>query len=50
MNDEQADFNATGAPVTRGICPVCGTRLYRMGRTPEHAHADAAGQGDPAQR
>ncbi len=36
MNAAQADFNATGAPVTRGICTVCGTKLFRMGRTPEH--------------
>jgi DNA topoisomerase-1 len=33
----QADFNATGAPVTRGICPVCGTKLFRIGRTEAHA-------------
>ena len=32
----QADFNAAGTPVTRGICPVCGTKLFRMGRTPAH--------------
>jgi DNA topoisomerase-1 len=32
----EADFNAMGAPVTRGVCPVCGTKLYRMGRTPAH--------------
>jgi len=37
MNGPVADFNAAGAPVTRGICPVCGTRLYRTGRTEAHA-------------
>ena len=31
-----AVFNKLGAPVTRGICPVCGTALYRTGRTEEH--------------
>lgn len=31
-----AEYNAAGAPVTRGVCGVCGTRLYRMGRTPAH--------------
>jgi DNA topoisomerase-1 len=36
MNEPEADFNKTGAPVTRGICPVCGTKLYRMGKTPAH--------------
>lgn len=37
MNDPQATFNAKGSPVTIGICPVCGTKLYRMGRTEAHA-------------
>jgi DNA topoisomerase-1 len=32
-----AEFNAVGAPVTRGKCSVCGTGLYRMGRTEEHS-------------
>jgi len=31
-----AAFNAVGAPVTKGICPVCGTKVYRMGKTPAH--------------
>ena len=34
--EPKAEFNAVGAPVTRGKCGVCGTSLYRMGRTPEH--------------
>lgn len=34
--EPEATFNAASAPVTRGICPVCGTKLYRTGRTPEH--------------
>lgn len=29
-------FTATGRPAVRGTCPVCGTRLTRMGRVPEH--------------
>ena len=33
----QADYNAVGAPVTKGTCPVCGTKLYRTGRTEAHA-------------
>lgn len=32
-----AEYNAAGAPVTRGICPTCGTKLFRMGRTEAHA-------------
>jgi len=31
-----ATFNARGSAVTVGECPVCGTKLYRMGRTPAH--------------
>ncbi len=34
--DPQAKFNAAGAPVTRGICGVCGTTLYRIGKTDAH--------------
>ena len=34
--DPQASFNAAGAPVTRGTCGVCGTTLYRIGKTEAH--------------
>ncbi|MBI3158781.1 MAG: type I DNA topoisomerase [Chloroflexi bacterium] len=36
MQDPRAEFTTTGAPGTRGTCPVCGTTLFRMGRTPAH--------------
>jgi DNA topoisomerase-1 len=36
VKDAVAQFNAKGSPVTVGTCPVCGTKLYRMGRTPAH--------------
>jgi DNA topoisomerase I len=36
MQDPVASFNAKGSPVTIGVCPVCGTKLYKMGRTPAH--------------
>ena len=36
MNDPVASFNAKGSPVTIGVCSVCGTKLYRMGRTEAH--------------
>src|SRR4030065_1011826 len=36
MKDPGASFNAKGSPVTLGICPVCGTKLYRIGKTPAH--------------
>jgi DNA topoisomerase-1 len=35
--DPVASFNAAGAPVTRGTCGVCGTTLYRIGKTDAHA-------------
>jgi len=34
--EPQALFNASGSPVTRGTCAVCGTTLYRTGRTSAH--------------
>jgi DNA topoisomerase-1 len=30
-------FTATGTPATRGTCSVCGTSVFRMGRTDAHA-------------
>ena len=34
--DPQPTFTSAGTPATSGTCPVCGTRLFRMGRTPAH--------------
>ncbi|MBN1536074.1 MAG: type I DNA topoisomerase [Anaerolineales bacterium] len=36
VKDPEAVFMRSGAPATRGICPECGTRLFRMGRTEAH--------------
>ncbi|MBN1314977.1 MAG: type I DNA topoisomerase [Anaerolineales bacterium] len=36
IQNQEASFNKRGSPVTRGICPECGTGLYRMGRTEAH--------------
>ncbi len=36
MQQPVATFNARGSAVTVGTCVVCGTKLYRMGRTPAH--------------
>jgi DNA topoisomerase-1 len=36
MQDAKAEFTATGTPGTRGECPVCGTGMFRMGRTDAH--------------
>ncbi len=37
IQDAQAVYTATACPATRGKCPVCGTAMFRMGLTPEHA-------------
>ncbi|MFC2042820.1 type I DNA topoisomerase [Chloroflexota bacterium] len=36
VQDPQAVFTKSGTPAVKGICPVCGTKLYRMGRTEAH--------------
>jgi DNA topoisomerase-1 len=36
MSGPQAVFTSTGTPATQGTCPVCGTKLFRMGRTDAH--------------
>jgi len=38
MQNPVAGFNAKGSAITTGVCPVCGTRLYRMGKTEEHSN------------
>lgn len=38
MTAPQAVFTASGTPATSGQCPVCGTKLYRMGETEAHAN------------
>ncbi len=36
MTDPKATFTSSGTPATKGKCGVCGTSLYRMGRTEAH--------------
>jgi len=36
IQNPEATFNAKASPVTTGTCAVCGTKLYRMGRTDAH--------------
>ena len=36
LESPHAEFTATGTPGTRGICPVCGTTMFRMGKTEAH--------------
>ncbi|PWH19156.1 MAG: type I DNA topoisomerase [Ardenticatenia bacterium] len=37
MRDPQPSYTASGRPCTQGVCPECGTTLFKMGRTPAHA-------------
>ncbi len=41
MQNPQAEFTSSGAPGTRGTCPVCGTTMFRMGRTEAHEGMEA---------
>ncbi len=36
MKDPVAEFTASGSAGTRGVCPVCGTTMYKLGKTPAH--------------
>ena len=36
MVDPQAEYAQNGTPRTRGKCAVCGTAVYRPGKTPAH--------------
>jgi DNA topoisomerase I len=36
IKEPVADYNAVGAPVIKGTCSFCGTKVYRMGRTEAH--------------
>ncbi len=36
LTNPQPVFTAKGTPGTKGICPVCGTNLFRMGATDAH--------------
>ncbi|MBW6465578.1 MAG: type I DNA topoisomerase [Brevefilum sp.] len=37
IKDPVADYNKAGAPVTKGVCSHCGTKVFRMGATEAHA-------------
>lgn len=50
MQDAQAIFTETGKPATRGICPVCGTTMFRMGRTEAHENLPPPPNGGKAQK
>jgi DNA topoisomerase-1 len=45
INDPKPVFNDNGSPATRGVCPECGTTLYRMGRSEAHEGLQAPAPG-----
>ncbi len=40
MKNPEPVYTNKGTPATKGICPECGTNLFRMGRTPAHEGLD----------
>ena len=36
MGSAEAVFTKTGTPATRGVCSICGTKMFRMGKTEAH--------------
>jgi DNA topoisomerase-1 len=50
MYGPQAVYTATGTPGTRGACPVCGTNMFKMGRTPAHDTVPAPPPSDRKNR
>ena len=36
IENPEPTWTKTGTPATKGVCPVCGTGLYKMGRTSAH--------------
>ncbi len=45
IEDPQPVWTRKGTPGTRGFCPVCGTTIFRMGRTPAHDAIKQSGGG-----
>jgi hypothetical protein len=37
MDDPEAIWTRRGTPGTRGVCSICGTTVFRMGKTAAHA-------------
>jgi Zn finger protein HypA/HybF involved in hydrogenase expression len=33
MKDEQAVTMKNGKPATQGVCPVCGTKMFKIGKS-----------------
>ena len=42
VKDPKPVFTSNGTPATRGACSECGTKMFKMGRTPAHDGLDSA--------
>ncbi len=40
MQTPEPVYTNAGTPATKGVCPECGTKLFRMGNTPAHEGLD----------
>ncbi len=40
MQHPEPVYTNKGTPATKGVCPQCSTKLFRMGRTPDHEGLD----------
>jgi len=40
MKNPEPVYTNAGTPATKGVCPECGTKLFRMGNTPAHEGLD----------
>ncbi len=37
MQEAEPIVMKNGKPATRGVCPVCGTKMFKIGKTPAHS-------------
>ena len=50
IQDPQPVYTEGARPATRGVCPVCGTTMFRMGRTEAHADLPQPSEGEKNKR
>ena len=37
MQEAQPIVMKNGKPATQGVCPVCSTKMFKIGKTPAHS-------------
>ncbi len=48
MSEAVATFTRVGQATTKGVCSVCGTTMYKMGETADHANLEKPEKVNPA--